>query len=178
MGWDYCEAWRSKAQLVAALKSTESTPYKVLESSVVGNTLYMAVETEISGKYVVVVLMACDRRTGWWGYKWISEEEGPYEFKCPAKVLKAATPGPVHEYAVKWREGCQKWQAEQAALKCALKALKVGDKVSLKNRRPNGPFQVVSLKPLRGVYNGITYRLPKTALDTDLFYGGPFPVGA
>lgn len=66
--------------------------------------------------WCLVVLMHNIRNRNAWPnfyYKEMSDESGPGEDTCPARILNLLTPTD-HEYAIEWRERCRK-NAEQAA---------------------------------------------------------------
>jgi hypothetical protein len=47
-----------------------------------------------------------------WGFKDMSEDEGPYEFNCPLHYLEKASP--PEGFAIKWREKVRMYHAERA----------------------------------------------------------------
>ena len=89
--------------------------YRVLDSALVSmSTFYAAVEqvNKETGKRIVwaaVILVRFSRdphnRDNNFGWKDMDESCGPYETKCPERILKLLTPTD-NEYALSWRKAC------------------------------------------------------------------------
>ncbi|MGN0130711.1 MAG: hypothetical protein ACI4CE_07485 [Methanomethylophilus alvi] len=86
---------------------------RVLKSAMVGSTYYAAVEsrTVMGGREVwAAIFLTCGRTkqdNTLWGYKDMSETDGPNEAKCPASVLALLTPTDSR-VANGWRERCRR----------------------------------------------------------------------
>lgn len=109
---------------------SESKTYKVLRSSIVSNTYYAAVEMieKESGSRDVwgTVCLMSERKEGygyWYGYKYMSEDMGPYYYDCPIKILDLLTPTD-NEQANEWRKRCY-----EKAKKPKLSSMKEGDRI-------------------------------------------------
>ncbi len=97
--------------------------YKVLAGKTVNlSTYYGAVEkvhkeTGERAVFAVVILIRHVRtKRGWgenFGYKDMSEEDGPCEAECPKSILELLTPT-ESEYANDWRQRCRVYQNARA----------------------------------------------------------------
>jgi len=130
MGWDSCEAWQSKADVVKAIQADHSGGgWTLLDSSVVGNTYYGLHERIDAGK--VQRLITCcliSKGGGTWGYKSMSEDMGPYCYTCPKRILDKADEVEAVSYsATEWRAKCR----AHARRAHAVKSLKTGTVVRL-----------------------------------------------
>ena len=91
--------------------------YRVLDHALVNmSTFYAAVEqvNKATGErrvWAAVVLVRFDNRSTYYrgdhnfGWKDMDESCGPYETKCPERILKLLTPTD-NEYALSWRKAC------------------------------------------------------------------------
>jgi len=90
--------------------------YKVLKSSMVGATYYGAVrcdDGEDVSVFGVVALTSINNRDWYnFGYKGMTEHDGPVESKCPVSILKLLTPTDS-EWANEWRDRCMKYHEEK-----------------------------------------------------------------
>lgn len=71
-------------------------------------TAYAALQLK-EGKILGVVFLLDYRKDGDYcnfGYKDISEDMGPYECKCPERILKLLSPEPFNQWSREWREKC------------------------------------------------------------------------
>jgi len=164
MGWLY--GWKSREEIVAHLLN-EPRSYTTLASrrtSEGGESVLWAVHEVAAGqekpgtKFLVCYLIGYDRRDGTYGYKDMGEECGPCYYSCPLAFLDMV-PVPEGEYAAGWREKVRQSHAQIAARKQFLKTLKVGDTVKLREGCTPAEIKVTSLKPLRGVGNGVLYKV-------------------
>jgi hypothetical protein len=73
-------------------------------------------------------------------------------------------PVPEGEYAAGWRDKVRQSHAQIAARKQFIKTLKVGDTVKLREGCTPSSIKVSSLKPLRGTYEGVLYRVTEKHL--------------
>ena len=79
---------------------------EIVESATVGTTFYAAVRVKETGETFGLVVLQ-ERADGEYAYKAMGEDEGPYYFDCPVRVLDALTPTD-NETANGWREACRK----------------------------------------------------------------------
>jgi hypothetical protein len=112
MGWSSMEHYgRKTADLV---KEDLGSSYEIVERSGVTNgVLYLAVK-HLKGEkegLVSAVAVLYRRDKVWLTTKWVSEEMGPYESTCPAKVLDKLSPVCAQE----WRDRCRKHLAKPKA---------------------------------------------------------------
>ena len=94
---------------------TEKYRWEVLKSAMVGSTYYAAVRrtdkaTGESRVFAGVCLTSIDK--GEFYYKDMSEDMGPYQFKCPSSILDLLSET-TNEYALTWRKECRKHNKRQ-----------------------------------------------------------------
>lgn len=162
MGWTFlCGA--SRRDVIDDLteeRSTDGRVFRTLRKCFRGNTMYALHESGKPGeteKWICVYLLAKNGKYGW-GYKDISEEMGPVQMECPVSYLDEADP-PPNEYAAKWREDVRKLAAQRAKIRP-----KVGQRWRLKVGCSPREVEIVSLRPLRGTFQGGYYRLKRRLL--------------
>jgi hypothetical protein len=83
--------------------------YTILEVKIVHRTeLYAAVQRKDGSVYCLVALLRYHK--GWWNfsYKYMSEFDMPYYFKCPKSILDKLTPT-EDTNAIKWRKECREY---------------------------------------------------------------------
>ena len=78
---------QSKSEFVSELLSKFS-PGQVIKSSVRGNRLWVLVKRSSQTTIIGLFLMYCE--DGCWGYKDMSEADGPFFYDCPLSFLDAA----------------------------------------------------------------------------------------
>ena len=170
MGWWYPHHTRSARELIAYIMQELHQPEKgrrVLARAVraFGHRMWTVLQNPDGQKYIVLFLMHQDSE-GTWGYKDIEESCGPVELDCPLKYLDMVDP-PSNQWATDWRAAVRQHHATQKAKTEHLKGLRVGDQVHLREGcKPNGPFRILSTKPLKGSFNGIVYKLPRKHIAT------------
>jgi hypothetical protein len=114
VGWSYPHHTRQRRQLIEELtredvQETEGrrTRRKVLRHCCVGNVLWTLIHVvdADTGEEVRPAFIACDlmQKHGTWGYKDMTEMDGPLYFTCPESYVAEAGP-PRNDYAAKWRE--------------------------------------------------------------------------
>lgn len=75
--------------------------------AVSGGAGYVAIRDRATGEVsAIVVLYDRDRARGEIGFKVIGEDQGPYYYGAPARVLKALSPT-TDPRAIEWREACK-----------------------------------------------------------------------
>ena len=151
MGWTSYHATNYKngkvdrvAEVKHCFERGEDSKYRILKASLVGTTVYAAVEyqtekgTEV---FAAVVLTSVDNNDYFnFSYKDMDETCGPYHYDCPASILKLLTPT-TSEHANQWREKC--WE-----------------KIEKKRQKKNDP-QALSNLPL-GTVIEMNYWEPET----------------
>lgn len=78
---------------------------RVIDTARYGNVIYAAVRSA-DGREVFGLVLLTQRREGTLYTKAISEDMGPAEDYCPARILDLLT-GPPNEHAREWRERCR-----------------------------------------------------------------------
>jgi hypothetical protein len=103
-------------------KHDEATGDKhtIIASALVGTTWYGALEfvPATGDRTVIALVVLTSRRGGGFAYKDMTENGGPYETTCPARILDLLTP-PQSENARLWREACDKYRATKRAAQVA-----------------------------------------------------------
>ena len=115
MGWSFNFGIRSKAEMVAHLtRATRfNERFELLKSTSIGNNHWYLSKCKENGNISIGLdLMAGGGDEGW-GYKDMSEYEGPREVNCPLSYLNAASE--PTGYAVAWREEVRKYHSMKAA---------------------------------------------------------------
>lgn len=105
MGWTSYSATEYKnGKIDRKAEIEKESPFigKALKSAMVGSTYYAAVDT---GKQVVGVVILTQVNGTEFGYKMISEFDGPTESKCPASIIALLSPTD-NENALQWRAKC------------------------------------------------------------------------
>lgn len=105
MGWDY--GWKSKAAVV------EYVTKDAIKFKLVGNHLWFIKKY---GDIPFIGLALLGKCGGAYGYKGLSEVEGPFYYSCPLSFLAEV---PVARPW--WREKVKEWHSEKAAKKALKK---------------------------------------------------------
>jgi hypothetical protein len=77
----------------------------VIDTALCGRVVYAAVRSP-DGQEVFGLVLLTERREGLLYTKPVSDDMGPAEDRCPARILDRLTP-PSNEYAREWRERCR-----------------------------------------------------------------------
>jgi len=154
MGWLYCE--NSRSDLIKSRTKGESSPdgskeWRCLAHSARGNVLWTVweiadISSNVSRRFIGCDLLA--RSGGTWGYKDMSEEMHPYYYSCPLSYLDMV---PVACEA--WRDGVRKYHEKRS------RKFAVGEVVKLVAGCSPPEVTVTSVKPLRGSFGGINYKV-------------------
>jgi hypothetical protein len=118
MGWTGLYTSRPTKEILCDELTWSQPPAsgRVVDICTKGGVSYVALEhTEANRQYIIGLVILHHRRNGEFAYKIISEDMGPYESRCPARILAQlspveafAPPGTTsHEYATNWREHCR-----------------------------------------------------------------------
>lgn len=159
MGWSFKQG-QTKAELIAQRVERQENEFGTWETvaySVKGNHLWKAKhfynkETGIHDKYIALDLISSDKGYGY-GYKDLTEHEGPHYYDCPLKYLDII-PEPQDQCSIEWRKKVREYHAKMN------RKFIVGQVIKLKNCKiPE--VEVVSVKPLVGFYNGLAYKVSK-----------------
>lgn len=153
MGWDFGMGDTKKSVIADRIAPTSRT--KTLTHAVRGNVLWTVRETTHPNgnveRWIGCDLLGSKKGFGW-GYKDMSESEGPCYYTCPVTFLEM-TPVANNE----WRSEVWKYHRRTK------QKLEVGQVVKLVNASiPE--VKIVSTRPLRGTYDGVTYRVPRRML--------------
>jgi hypothetical protein len=100
------------------------SPSKIVTSASHLGVTYMAVEKP-DGYVFGLVVLTRSRKDGEFCHKEVSEDMGPCECDCPAKILDLLSEPPSNTYAKEWREKCR----ERVGIRKTLKKLKTGDEI-------------------------------------------------
>ncbi len=110
-------------------------------------------ETGETFRFIACDLLGSDPTYGW-GYKDMEESMHPYYYSCPLKYLEMV-PEQDGVTCPEWREQVREYH------RCRSIRLHVGDRVRLRAGSQPPELTITSLKPLRGIYNYVTYRLSR-----------------
>lgn len=175
MGWSYPYHTKTRSDIVAHIfdiwSPARDAPSRILRSSLVGNHLWMAMETtkpsgnSAAGKRWIALYLLQGDREGW-GCKDISESMGPSAVDCPLVLLRLV-PDPGYEWDDEpWRDRVRAYHAGKSARRKQIAGISVGDIINFAAHYGNKRFRITGLKPLSGVdiATGDTYRIPPRAL--------------
>lgn len=118
MGWSFSYVDVGRKAHIESLTSKRhfSEDYEPLEHRVVGNSVWQLVLHKPTGHKFITLDLIAKQRGGGWGYKGLSEDEGPYEVNCPLSLLNKASPV-TEGYAVEWREKVRAYHARRKTAK-------------------------------------------------------------
>lgn len=170
MGWSFMSSMHSKSELIAHLTGPGAGPkLKTVAKCVKGSTLWViheyveTVGTVLAGKRVIACyLLGADQ--GWWGYKDMTESDGPTDISCPIAYL-AMVPDPGG-YATAWRERVKAHHEKLAQFN----GMKVGTKVKLRagltiGGQPITEATIETVRPLRAKIGYHSVRLSRKHID-------------
>lgn len=100
MGWDFCDAWTTKAAAKKAYVEGLGADVKVLAEAPGRYGYWFAME---AGGNRFVVCLLVEKERGAFGFKDMHEMEGPFYYDCPAKVFDFVKDRPVDEYGTSSR---------------------------------------------------------------------------
>jgi hypothetical protein len=172
MGWSFLYGGTRQSVIAHVLSDRFHT---TIASSVRGNVVWAVKEipdrADIPETYRRKRFIACFMLSGGgepglrWGFKDVDESMGPREVSCPLKFF-AMVPEPDSPVARQWRERVRAWHAAQTARRHAHRALRVGDRVSLKPGCSPTHVWLTSVCPLQGTGpDGRIYRLSMKHVD-------------
>jgi hypothetical protein len=130
----------------AELPETLTKRGEILACATVGGAFYAAVRDHDSGNVWALVTLI-QRGRGWFNchYKEMSEDMGPVETRCPARILDLLSPTD-HKYATEWRAACR----ANAAKSAKAAAVKPGTKIRFGQVLNFGPGLALSELTLVG----------------------------
>lgn len=158
MGWTLLYNCPDKKQVIEeCIRSFGSS--KCIRHSCSDNELWtLWYNSNTNVKHIILFLLA--KQDGSWGYKPLTEPEGPVYFKCPLVYL--------HEAPVlndNWRQKVYEYHNLKRANRRAIRELAIGKIVKLSDAQPD-TFRVISMDPLLGncLKTGVTYKLIKNRI--------------
>lgn len=119
MGWDGCNEWTTKKDVVEDLRRQYSRDgFTLLGDAPFNGGQFFAVrrvyEKEGNEEVVEFVVTALTKKyDGEWSTKTMSEDMGPVEVGCPLKLLKL-TKGLDSDYAREWRKKVEAYHVKKA----------------------------------------------------------------
>jgi hypothetical protein len=115
MGWTFTFDKRTRAELVEYLQRPERyVSLTRIASRVVGNHHWYVVERPDGTRSIGLDLLSGGGRTGHgWGWKDLSECEGPNVSDCPLSLLALAGDWAPDGYAAEWRERVRAYHAKK-----------------------------------------------------------------
>lgn len=166
MGWTFEYHPSEKKNFVEGrLKgwSGENVKVEFLHHTVVGNHLWkVAVHTDLHTGVVekFIALDLLQKYKGCWGYKDLEASCGLYYYDCPLKFLKMV---PVENQV--WMDSVLAYHAKKKSVQT--KKIEAGKTYKIVGRKlPQ--ITITSIKPLRGYYMGVTYRLMKKMIGEEI----------
>jgi hypothetical protein len=177
MGWSYILAYSERSdrkRLIAELiEGCDNETHKrtCLRHCAKGNVLWTVWEILEKSTGTIQRYIGCDllnyggKKYGW-GYKSLEESMGPNHLTCPVSYFELV-PEPDTEWGKEWRKDVLKNRAELKSRMDTLrknfhKAKAEGKHCIMDLRRSTiKSLNITSLRPLQGVYNGRTYRIPR-----------------
>jgi hypothetical protein len=155
MGWlfTYGASRRDIINRLIQPEENEIRRWETVAYCVRGNVLWSVIKLTKKAEDIVENFIAChllgSSEGCGWGYKDMTESMGPCYYTCPLKYLEMT---PVANQA--WRDKVIYYHQRMS------RKFEVGQKVSLENS--GIPWvELISLKPLLGIYNGLSYRIPR-----------------
>lgn len=160
MGWDFTSG-ASKADVIRECTEgwdSDHAKVVVLKFCVRGNVLWIVYESTKKAdgskdRWIGCILLGKHKGYGW-GKKSMEESMGPCYYSCPLSYFDLV-PCPKKEHAEKWREETRKHHNRLDT------KIKVGDILVLKDGCRPKEVSVTSVRPLRGVSDGRSYRVPR-----------------
>lgn len=166
MGWLYSTEWPTRKDLENHLLEDSRKTGRYLAHKWVGSNFWFVVKSRHDEvPFICLCLTAKHKNIGYsggdgYGYKDMSEEMHPYYYDCPLDFLKKA---PVA--CQEWRDKVVAFHENEKRCKDMKKNLQVGTVILLKYCKiPE--VKLTQLKPMRGVYGGITYRISPKLLKS------------
>lgn len=141
---------------------------ELLDVASVGSTLYAAVRLgewagEDAGRTIGFVILTRWDRTSYHNFwhKEMSEDEGPYESQCPARILDLLDPT-ESEYALAWRQRCREHAARVARGRSVRPGTRVrfSQPLEFTDGHTGDTFTLVERSTFRAVETGLRYRIP------------------
>lgn len=153
MGWSF--GWENKKELVEYLISDKrGGSAKCLRHTLRGCNLWSVWEANADGfRHIHLDRIEFARHGKDWGYKSMEEQAGPFHYDCPIGYLNMV---PVADE--NWREGVRKFHANKR------RRFEEGQVVKLASGCKIPEAKIVSVRPLLGIYEGVTYRLKKNLI--------------
>lgn len=162
MGWLF-QHGASRADIIARLiraEDNEEARWTTLAHCTKGNVVWIVYEVfkkqKLETKRFISCTLIAQQRNFGWGYKDMSESMGPCYYSCPLSYLDM-----VPEADPDWRLRVREWHARMS------RTVAIGDVWTLPNCTP-AQVTITSVRPLRGEYAGITYRLSRKRLGERL----------
>jgi len=153
MGWLFMTNAR-KADVVRDLTARQESAQwrrETVAYCLRGNVLWTVYEVGDRKERSIVCNLLDKQDGGGWGYKDIAEEMHPFYYSCPLGYLELA---PV---------ACAAWRELVRAYHRRGRGLQVGQRVALEHC--SIPWvRISSVRPLRGAYQGVLYRIPRRHL--------------
>ena len=165
MGWTFTRD-ATRADIIAdriEAWSNDTHAGQTIRHCLKGNVLWSVRAIIDKSTHRIERYIGCDllqRERGYgWGYKDMEESSGPYYYSCPLAYL-----GMVPVACEAWRERVRDHHARQK------RRLRVGATYTLIGRTiPHA--EIVGVRPLRGRFNGRTYRVSKSYIGDELLEG-------
>ena len=104
MGWDFCQAWQSKEDILTELGHTFPIIAHAFTREQGETCLWMAVAVDGHAPMIVMALIEQDTRLECYGFKEMSEDMGPCFYRVPRAVWEKVKDFPApSKGAAEWR---------------------------------------------------------------------------
>lgn len=167
MGWDYCESWRSKADVVAAQKREgRFTGYRLVAEATSRAGYWFLWAKPDGERWIECGLVAKDRASGCYGVKWMSADEHPYYYDAPLDWLDASGDE-------SWKAEVRKYHERKAAARATALRAVPGSRVRVGGTTPTGATYRAAVLTVSAVRsrcllayneNGRMFRVPFAAV--------------
>lgn len=139
MGYTSFSSSKTKQDVINSITEHKWNDYCELEKSTLrGNSLWCLVryneKSEYHGDYFIALYqLSCYQ--GQWGYKGMTESEGPYYYTCPLAYIKTVEKNKAEpcEFAHAWRQKVKQIHEHKKSQKKMVSGLKPGDKIEYSN---------------------------------------------
>jgi hypothetical protein len=168
MGWLYSTKWPTRKDLEDHLLEDSRKTGRYIAHKWVGSNFWFVEKMVGDSKPIIVLcLTGKHKNIGYgsvsgsgYGYKDMTEQMGPYYYDCPLDFLEKA---PVA--CQEWRDKVVAFHENEKRYKAMKKQLQVGTVILLKDCKiPE--VTLTKIKPMRGVYGGVTYRISPKILKS------------
>lgn len=111
MGFDSCDSWTSKAQVVKELLADTARRAKVVAHKSTRSGLWSVIENDDGSRAILFDLIERSNRR--YFVKAMDESCNPYFYDCPLAFLGLVPQDKTKYYSAKWREGVEAFHSRR-----------------------------------------------------------------